>query len=255
MKLLVGIFFIFIAAAVNGQAWRDSLNVARDAYKKQDYAKAMRYYESAQKNAPDNIDFSDEMGQSAYKAREFEKAEKIYQQSASTKKDKNAMAKTYHNMGNSRMKSKNYQGAIESYKEALRNNPNDDETRYNLSEAIRRLNDEQKKNNQNQNNQNQKDNQQNSKNNSQNQSNNNKDKQNQQQGQNGKNNKDRQNQQNSSPKSGKGGNDSNDKNQSKIPNKTVERMLDNLMKAEAATKRKMSGNGNENTSTNSGKDW
>lgn len=56
-------------------SWRDSLDVARTAYKNKEYGKALKYYESAQRKAPDNVDLSDEMGQSAYKAREFERAE------------------------------------------------------------------------------------------------------------------------------------------------------------------------------------
>ena len=62
---------------VSAQEWRDSLKVARNSYKKQEYVKALKYYQSAQKKAPNDVDLSDEMGQSAYKAREFEKAEKL----------------------------------------------------------------------------------------------------------------------------------------------------------------------------------
>lgn len=248
MKNLLKIIVIFLTFSVNAQEWRDSLNVARDAYKKQDYGKALKYYESAQKKAPSNVDLSDEMAQSAYKAREFEKAEKIYQQSSASKKTKNDKARSYHNMGNARMKKKDYQGAVDSYKEALRNNPNDEQTRYNLSEAIRRLKDDQKKNNNEnkdkdkQNPQNDKDNQGNSKDN-QNKGN----KPNDKKGNNDK-------QQKNSGKDGQ--NDQNDQGKSStLPNKSVERMLDKLMKAEAETKRKMGGSKQEESSTTSGKDW
>src|SRR5574343_1225832 len=117
MRQLAVIFFLFIGFGSYSQEWRDSLKVARDAYKKQEYAKALKYYQSAQKNAPSDIDLSDEMGQSAYKAREFEKAEKIYQQSTASKKDASSKAKSYHNMGNSRMQSKDYSGAIDRSEE------------------------------------------------------------------------------------------------------------------------------------------
>ncbi|MEN9999730.1 MAG: hypothetical protein RI922_2720 [Bacteroidota bacterium] len=253
MKQLAVILFLLVSCTAFSQEWRDSLKVARDAYKKQEYTKALKYYQAAQKKAPSEVDLSDEMGQSAYKAREFEKAERIYQQSAASKKDAASKAKSYHNMGNSRLKSKDYNGAIDAYKEALRNNPNDEQTRYNLSEAIRRLKDEQQKN--------QKDNNQQNQQNQQNQNN-----------QNNKNNQNNQNQQNSQSSGGQGqkkqkqqsqgqsskggGNEQpGNGNQSKLPNKTVERMLDNLMKAEAATKRKMNGNGSGASSTTSGKDW
>lgn len=244
MKKLVHITLVLLCFSAFGQDWRDSLTVARDAYKKAEYSKALKYYESAQKKAPENVDLSDEMAQSAYKAREFEKAEKIYQQSGNSKKSTIQKADNYHNLGNSRMKSKNYQGAIDAYKESLRLNPNDDNTRYNLSEAIRQLKNEQKKqeNKQNQNKQDQ---------NKQNQDKQNQDKQNEQ-------NKSpqsppKQNNQQGQPKEGEGDPQENSKGQ--LPNKTVDRMLDKLMKDEAETKRKINGTNGKNQTAKSGKDW
>jgi tetratricopeptide (TPR) repeat protein len=240
MRYFVAIVVLFTSALSFSQEWRDSLNVARDAYKKKEYKKALDYYRSAQNKAPENIDLSDEMGQSAYKAREFEQAEKIYQQSTASKKDKDAKARTYHNMGNSRMQKKDYPGAIESYKESLRNNPNDDETRYNLSEAIRRLKDQQNKNQKNDQDQNKNDQQNDQKKNN----GNNKDQKNQLKDRNKNNQNDQQNQ-----NKGEGN------NPSRLPNKSVERMLDQLMKAESQTKRKIGGQKGQADSAKSGKDW
>lgn len=52
---------------------------------------------------------------------------------------KTNLAKTYHNEGLVYHMSDQYDKAIESYKEALKNNPLDDETRYNLIVAQRML--------------------------------------------------------------------------------------------------------------------
>lgn len=239
MKFLTGILFILTLTPLFGQNWRDSLSVAREAYKDEEYGKALRYYESAQKLAPEGVDLSDEMGQSAYKAREFEKAEKIYQQSSGNKKSDKAKADNLHNLGNARMKKKDYQGAVEAYKDALRKNPNDDKTRYNLSEAIRHLKEQEKQEQQEQ--QQNQDQQQDQNQNQQNQQNQNQN--NKQQGQ--------QNQQQQS-----GGDKSDQKDGSgQLPNKTVEKMLDDLMKKEAETKRRMSGNGGGGNTPKSGKDW
>ena len=41
----------------------------------------------------------------------------------------------FHNLGNSYMKKKDYAQAVEAYKNALRNNSEDDETRYNYALA------------------------------------------------------------------------------------------------------------------------
>lgn len=55
----------------------------------------------------------------------------------------------YHNMGNVFMKRKEYQKAVESYKNALRNNPTDEETRYNLALAKEMLKKDQENQDQN----------------------------------------------------------------------------------------------------------
>merc|ERR1711991_196942 len=49
--------------------------------------------------------------------------------------DKLSKAEAYHNMGNSFMKEKEYGKAVEAFKNSLRNNSKDDETRYNLALA------------------------------------------------------------------------------------------------------------------------
>ena len=50
-------------------------------------------------------------------------------------KDKMKLAHIYHNMGVLFQAGKDYAKAVEAYKMSLRNNPADDETRYNLALA------------------------------------------------------------------------------------------------------------------------
>lgn len=56
--------------------------------------------------------------------------------------DKEVKHKSFHNQGNIFMSEKRYAEAVEAYKNALRNNPNDDETRYNLALAKQKMEDE-----------------------------------------------------------------------------------------------------------------
>ncbi len=60
---------------------------------------------------------------------------------ADTKADKH---KAFHNLGNTYMNEKKYQEAVESFKNALRNNPKDEETRYNYALAKELLEDQEK---------------------------------------------------------------------------------------------------------------
>ena len=65
----------------------------------------------------------------------------------SASKSKTNKHKSYHNIGNAFMENKNYKAAVEAYKNALRNNPADDESRYNYALAKKMFEDEQNKNN------------------------------------------------------------------------------------------------------------
>lgn len=249
MKQLIYIVFLLISASGFAQEWRDSLAVARDAYSKKEYGKALQYYRSAQEKAPEGIDLSKEMGQSAYKNLQYKEAEKIYRQQAYSEKTPGEKAKSYHNLGNSLMQQKKYDEAIDAYKQSLRNDPSNDKTRHNLSEAMRlkkEQEEQQQKNKNDQNKQDQQDQQDQNQQNNQNKNN----QQNQSQNQNGQ-----QNQQSQS-NSQQGNNQSNNpSNGSKLQDKAVEKKLDELMKQESATKRRMGGNRNSGGSSRSGKDW
>ena len=50
-----------------------------------------------------------------------------------------SMAMNMHNMGNTLMKSNQYKEAVDAYKESLRINPQDQDTRYNLAYALEKL--------------------------------------------------------------------------------------------------------------------
>ena len=58
-------------------------------------------------------------------------------------KCKEDLAKTYHNTGVVYHMCEQYDKAVEAYKQALRNNPQDDETRYNMILAQRMLQEQQ----------------------------------------------------------------------------------------------------------------
>ena len=108
MKVVFSIFcLVFFALNSLSQDWKKELNGARKLYKEGKYQEATKKYKTAQKTAPKDIDLSDEIAQSSYKAAEFEKAEKVYNSSSSKKGNASQQAKTYHNIGNAMMKQKN----------------------------------------------------------------------------------------------------------------------------------------------------
>lgn len=135
-------------------------------------------------------------------------------------------SKSYHNMGVVMQNHREYAQAIEYYKMALRCNPQDNETRYNLVLCKKLL----KNNQQNQNNKNNKDKNKNDKNkDKKNDKNKNKDGQNK-----NDQNKDKQNK-----NQDKNNSDKNKQNQEKMSRDNAEQLLNAAIQQEKATKRKM----------------
>ncbi len=73
----------------------------------------------------------------------FNLAANQFDVAAAATNDPALKARAYHNKGNSLLEAGDYEGSVEAYKEALRNNPADNDTRYNLSYAMGKLKEQQ----------------------------------------------------------------------------------------------------------------
>lgn len=98
-----------------------------------DFSKAEVSYRKAIEKKPESFDAAFNLGDALYKQKKFEDASNQFQALASNQKDKQKLAQTYHNLGNSLLQSSKLEESIEAYKNALRNNPKDMETKYNLA--------------------------------------------------------------------------------------------------------------------------
>ncbi len=78
------------------------------------------------------------LGNSIYRQNQQGEAQIKYIQALEIAKTKEEKHRIYHNLGNTFMLDKNYKAAEEAYKNALRNNPKDEETRYNYALAKRK---------------------------------------------------------------------------------------------------------------------
>ncbi|MGA1771142.1 MAG: tetratricopeptide repeat protein [Flavobacteriaceae bacterium] len=75
------------------------------------------------------------LGNNHYQGNHFEEAAQQYFLTQKNTSSKNEKHQAFHNMGNVHMQQKDYAKAVEAYKNALRNNPADEETRYNYALA------------------------------------------------------------------------------------------------------------------------
>jgi Flp pilus assembly protein TadD len=108
-------------------------------FEEKKFSTAETDYRIAQSKTEKNSVATYNLGNSIYKQKQTGEARIAYAKTVQTSKDKAEKHKAFHNMGNTYMIEKDYQNAVEAYKNALRNNPNDEESRYNYALAKKML--------------------------------------------------------------------------------------------------------------------
>ena len=218
-QVAVLLCIICISSISYSQSWRENLETARNQYAIKNYPAAYKTYQQVAKQLPTNIQLDAEIGQAAYKAGDYTTSSKYFSKQKNAARTKKA--RLNHNLGNTYLQQKNYQKAIEAYKNSLRTNPSDEKTRYNLALAMQKQKNQQKNE--------------------------------------PKNNKNKQDPKQNPPKNNKPKEDNQEKKQPEEADKQLkqnatDRMLDDLMKRELDTKQKQKGKPNKSTNEN-GKDW
>lgn len=101
----------------------------------EDFVSAEMEYRKAISEQATTVAGAYNLGTSYYKSGNLDESLYRLQQATETATSKSEKHKAFHNIGNILMQNKKCKEAVEAYKNALRNNPSDDETRYNLSVA------------------------------------------------------------------------------------------------------------------------
>ena len=110
-------------------------------------------YRKALSKSPEKPEALYNLGNTHFQEQDFDEAKQRYFQTQKFAEDKSSKHHAFHNLGNVFMKQKDYAKAVEAYKNALRNNSEDEETRYNYALAKELLDKEQEQQNQDQNDQ------------------------------------------------------------------------------------------------------
>ena len=125
------------------KAERDYIRKGNRFFKDSIYIDAEVNYRKALDANPQSTIAMFNLGNTLLWQNKLQDAMELYANAVQLEKDKNRKAQIYHNMGVIFHSQKEYAKAIEAYKESLRNNPKDDETRYNLALAQKMLKDQQ----------------------------------------------------------------------------------------------------------------
>ena len=135
--------FLCCSSIVLAQSEKPLIRDGNKAYEKGKYADSeISYRKSLEKN---NKSFEGEfnLGDALYKQGKYEEAAQHFSNIASNSADKEKQAHANHNLGNSLLQQKKYPESIEAFKKALKSNPNDQDTKYNLAYAQQMIRQEQ----------------------------------------------------------------------------------------------------------------
>lgn len=148
-----GYFILLMLLTVSAVAFgqktdRDYLRSGNKLYKDSLFVKAEVDYRKALEVNPKSSAAMYNLGNALLMQQKAQEAMEQYQAASRLEKDKSKLAQIYHNMGVILQSSKKLPECIEAYKESLRNNPHDNETRYNLALAQKQLKDQQQNQNQ-----------------------------------------------------------------------------------------------------------
>ena len=105
-------------------------------------------YRKAINEEAGSFDANFNLGDALYKQEKFDEAAGEFNGLVNRIESNKELAKTYHNLGNSLLKSQKIEQSITAYKSSLRYYPDDQETKYNLAYAKDLLKKQQQKKNQ-----------------------------------------------------------------------------------------------------------
>ncbi|MBE0645062.1 MAG: tetratricopeptide repeat protein [Bacteroidetes bacterium] len=166
-KMVITVALSILAAGAHAQSYRSTVNDGNDLYHNKQYDRAREKYEQAAIEEPERPESFFNAGNAAYRNNDIKAALDKYEKAGLRVKDKQTLARTLYNAGNTflnaaekgeenpalkqaageeagNLQMEGYKQAIEMYKKALKLDPNDQDARYNLTYARKKLEDLQK---------------------------------------------------------------------------------------------------------------
>lgn len=138
-RLIYTLLAVLLLSPLCAQEENADIRRGNRAYDREDYADAEVNYRRALQKNPNSFAATYNLGNALLRQEKFDEAAKQYIRATTqvnAKEEGQRLSKAYHNLGNSFFVLEQYDKAIEAYKQSLRLNPSDNETRYNLVKAM-----------------------------------------------------------------------------------------------------------------------
>lgn len=155
MKYFLSLFILVVPLLANAQKERKYIRDSYQMYHDSLFEQAQEASVKAMAANPESYEANYNYANALYQQQKYDEALEKYGQMAAKESDKARLAQLYHNMGNCHLAKKEVDKALDHYKKSLRNNPSDDETRYNYIAASKMKDQNQDQNQQQQQQQNQ----------------------------------------------------------------------------------------------------
>lgn len=144
VKALTVFIMTVMAIGVSAQSDRQYIRNGNRLYRQQNFPKAEAEYRKALTQNHTNVQAAYNLGCALMQQQKDSAAIVQFENAGKAETSKLRKSMCYHNIGVICQKHRMFAEAIEAYKESLRNNPSDNETRYNLELCRRQLKNQQK---------------------------------------------------------------------------------------------------------------
>jgi len=137
---------LFLALSAFAQNERKVIRQGVKSFEAGDFSEAEVQFRKAGDINRESFEAGFNTGTAMYGQEKYEETVKQYETIVDRSEDPETLAKVWHNIGNSFLEAGQYEPSIEAFKNSLRNNPSDIDTKYNLAYARQKLEEQQQQN-------------------------------------------------------------------------------------------------------------
>ena len=136
MKNFLTYILVLFTKILFAQTENESIGTGNEYYRQSQFDLAEKHYRIALDKNPASVTAKHNLANALYRQKKFKEATEVLGSISQNEKDKNVRSVAYYNEGVIHTKEKDLEASIESYKNALRLNPDDKQARENLQKAL-----------------------------------------------------------------------------------------------------------------------
>lgn len=135
ISIFVALFIFIGSTAFSKEEASKFIYNGNNSYKSNNYKEAEIDYRKSLEKDPNSSIAKYNLANSLYKQGNYQEAMDKYKELSGENFSKRELSKVFHNLGNSLLEDKKYNESVDAYINALKNNPKDEDTKYNLAYA------------------------------------------------------------------------------------------------------------------------